>query len=258
MKYAATLALGATLLVGCAQSTLTARTSPGGALVLTPRVEAGAYRAQAVISPYGEGDIDHLRVQVFTVSGGSESPVLVGGEPLAQDLPGTSLGGSLVFNGLHSNTTYRVRAYAYSAPGTASVDLISLDSASYRDIEVATNERPTAGSLPIQLIDKAFAATSSVRITVSPAGSTHHVSAILYRKVGDNWSAVPGATGSIPVANLPATFNLDSLGANATYRLIAAAEDAANSVLNSGYFDVVTTTNTSAPTGSIAFSVAPS
>ncbi|MBO9541297.1 hypothetical protein J7643_11970 [bacterium] len=239
------------LMVGCVSTSPATRTTPAGSLVLTPQVDAGAFRAQATINPYQASDINHLRVQLFTVSGGGESPVLVGGVPLVQDLPGTKLGSSLVFGGLHSQTNYRVRAYAYSAPGTASVDLISLDSASYRDIEVTTGDRPTVDTVPVRLIDKDFAATSSVRIAITNPGLTHHVEVTLRRGV------TVLATGSIPLASLPATYMLGSLGANTTYRLVAVAVNASNVPLDTKFFDVTTTTETNAATGSITLDATP-
>lgn len=257
-SHLALLASLSLLAMGCTQSSLSARTAPASSLVLTPAVEAGALRTQATVSPYRKADINHLLVQLYTVANGTESPVVVGGAQVAADLALADLDRALTFDRLHSQTAYRVRAYAYSAAGTASANLIStLDSGSYADITVLSNDRPTFGSLPVRLKDKAFAATSSVRVSVTNPGATHHVGALLYRVTAGGLVTVPGNPGTIPVANLPGTFNLGSLAANATYRLVAQAENASNAVLATASVDVVTTTDTSAATKSLTINVLP-
>jgi len=246
------------LAVGCTQAPYMQRPTPGeGSLLLTPAVGSGGYQTQAAVSTYTKSSVNHLNLQLFTVSGLTETPVVISGSTVSLDIPASSLNVPVLFSNLHTATNYRVRAYAYKASGTATSDLISLDASSSLDILVADSDRPTAGKVPVQLIEKTFNATSSVTIKLQNLGTTDHVRTSLYRLVSGSPVAITTATASMAAATFPRSVLLSNLAANSTYRLVAAAENAANSVLASGSVDLSVATDTSAATQSLTLNVAP-
>ncbi|MBO9542319.1 hypothetical protein J7643_17145 [bacterium] len=163
------LVLGVTLLAGCVAPSLTGRPTGTGTLEVLPRVSGGQLRTQAIVPGYMQADVDHLVVKLYTLDGNNEAPVLDGsGNPVQKDVASSSLNVPIRFGYLHPYTTYRVRAFAYKAAGTAQQDLISDDAGSYAEIQVAgNNERPSLGTLPVKLLDRLFSGQASAGITVT-------------------------------------------------------------------------------------------
>lgn len=165
-KVLAPALVGTLLLAGCMTLPLgsllgapDAHVADGRAeLVLQPQFQAGGMTVQATVSPYVAADVDHLVIKVFTIAGGSESAVTNrSGTPLTATLPKANLSAPVAFGKLHSNTTYRIRAYAYSAEAESSASLISTsDERSYLDVPIAYEDRPTLANLKVRLIDKPF------------------------------------------------------------------------------------------------------
>jgi len=138
-------------------------------ITLIPQVKAGTYRAQALVSAYTKANINHLVVKVFQLNGTIELPVLDGnGNQVMADLANSELDSPLTFTNLFRNTTYRVRCYAYKAPGEAAGDFISTtDANSYVDVQVLDDDRPVMSALKVKLIDTVFngEGTTGVEVT---------------------------------------------------------------------------------------------
>lgn len=219
-------------LAGCAQPPLPSGSVAGhGTLTLSPRFQTGGYGMQAVVTPYGKADIVHLLLKLFTLSGQTESPVTVSdGSPLALDLSASELSMPITIGALRANTTYRVRAYAYKAMGTAAADLISTsDSGSYTDVTLTNNDRPTVAPFVVQLVPTPFGA--STRVTLSATGSLNFasVSLSLYGPAGNSQALV--ATKRLLPSELPNVLTFSDLRANSTYELDAQALDASGSAI---------------------------
>jgi hypothetical protein len=132
-------------------------------IAVLPQVSEAGYATQAVVTPYSQASINHLTLRLFKVVAGAEAPVLdANGNPLSRDLSGAQLGNPVTFSNLAPNSTYRVRAAAYKAPGTSAGDLIStVDSSSYVDIPLVNDDRPPLAVLRVKLVDVLFSGQAS-------------------------------------------------------------------------------------------------
>lgn len=156
--------MGAALLAGCSLAALAPDPSGGEAVLrVSPRFQPAGYAAQAVVSPYAAADVNHLVLSLHTVSGGIATPVKdAQNVAVTKDVPNADLGKDVVFAKLKPDTTYRLMAQAYKAAGTAAGNLISTsDAASYVDVAVGRNDRPTI-ALSVKLIDKPFSASTTL------------------------------------------------------------------------------------------------
>lgn len=168
-----------TLLAGCSLASLHSAPMAGEAsLRIQPRIQAGGYAAQATISPYSSDDVNHLVLTLHTVVGSTETQVATA------DVPKLDLGRTIVFGKLRPDLTYRIKARAYKATGTAPADLISVDASSSALVVVGRKDEHAVG-LSVQLADRPFSATTvipgvtvtdsqfvasgSVTVTASPA-----------------------------------------------------------------------------------------
>jgi len=126
-------------------------------LVLRPqvRVATGASRQLLAVVPYlTVADVHH-----FVVSLRED---VVGSPTLATtDRLGADADKPLIFHGLHANRRYTILARAYKAAGTDAADLISVDANSTLTLDIATDDTPTAGVLPLQLAAAFFNTTAS-------------------------------------------------------------------------------------------------
>lgn len=142
-------------------------------LVIQPRFDA--YHTQSTVAPYAKANINHLVLQLYTVANAVESQALDGNDqPIALDVANADLAKTVSFTNLKPNTTYRVKALAYKATGTAAADLISTqDASSYVDVTVADDDRPTMSQLKVQLIDRnvSMKLTGSNTLVTSNAGT---------------------------------------------------------------------------------------
>lgn len=168
-------------LAGCANLTLAQAPQLGAAsLQLRPQVSPGGYRTQAQgLLPYGQVDVAHLVLKLYTVQGGSESAVLnAGGDQVSKDIAKASLGDPVGFYNLHPNTTYRVKAYAYKADTLLASDLISHEASSSLDVVVGTSEHPVVSDLRVQLVDRPFGAEATSSIVFTEGGYTDSTESI--------------------------------------------------------------------------------
>lgn len=166
----------AAALAGCAAYPVGAPHGGNLATLLVKPVvgPASGYQTLAQVVPYGSGDINHLVIQLFTLSGDPavETAVLDGsGAPEKVDLAAADLGKTVTFTDVSVGKTYRLRAYAYKAAGEAAADLISTDDdRSYVDVPL-TSAGPQQATLKVGLIDKTFdGQTSSTGILVTSGG----------------------------------------------------------------------------------------
>lgn len=135
---------------------------------VAPAFVSGAVRSvqlASTVDPYTEDSVNHLIVKLFVLKDSAEAQAKdSNGELISQDIAKAHVGGTLVFENLHNDTTYRVRGYAYKAAGTDAENLISVDDKSYVDIAVLQDDRPTVQTLTIQLMDRPFAAQATTSI----------------------------------------------------------------------------------------------
>jgi hypothetical protein len=140
-----------------------------------------AYRTLAVVTEYGQADIERLVIQLFTVTGTGasevETPVRNGANAFVEvDITNKDFTRTVTFGNLKPNTKYRFRAFAYKPIERIEANLISLgDANSYVDLQVGTNNTPALPEkLKVKLKPKLFSgSTSSSGITVTPGGYTH-------------------------------------------------------------------------------------
>ena len=145
----------------------TTRLASGGQNIrLKPVVEPGGLRVQGLETPWTVADVRHVVVSLYEMEGTTEVPVLFVtgqvGKPVVKDLPVSSLDASVVLGNLADKTLYRVRARAYAADGTADASLISLDEASFVDVDLTKGEPTGEVRLPIRLRDKKVGETKPV------------------------------------------------------------------------------------------------
>jgi len=126
-------------------------------LRLRPEVLPGGYRSQAIVKAYTVDDIDHLVLQLFRLDGDTEIPVVGSdGKAVIKRIPAAKLGETLTFDALQARTTYRIRAFAYKAPGEDPKDLISAPgAASSTDVTLSDDDRPVT-TLKVKLADVPF------------------------------------------------------------------------------------------------------
>ena len=138
---------------------------------IKPTVTDGGYRTQAIVNPWTRANIQLVVLDVYKLEGSTEKAVLQTVEnttsPYRIKLSPDKLESEFTFKNLAPNTTYRIRARAYSASEASDETLISDDKVSFLDIEVKNDDRPATQALPIKLLDKLFAgeATSSLDLT---------------------------------------------------------------------------------------------
>lgn len=100
-------------------------------LVLRPYILSGKFKILAVVENYTKSSVNHLVIKIFQLNGQTEQPLLdSNGNQVMADLAKNQLEQPITFHHLYINTVYRVRAYAYKAPGTAPSDLISTEDGS--------------------------------------------------------------------------------------------------------------------------------
>jgi len=155
MKTSLAPLLAIALLAGCSPAALMDPMSDNATLRVSPRFQEGGYATQALVTPYTGADVNHLVLSLHTVAGSTETLVAT------SDVPQADLGKSIVFGKLRPDLTYRIKAKAYKAAGTAPADLISLDASSSVDVVVGREDRH-AIALTVRLIDRPFNASTTI------------------------------------------------------------------------------------------------
>ena len=178
MKYLIIPALAGTLFLGgCAElmgntGAPVVQAENRASIVVRTQVLSGGVRTAAVPRLTADS-IDHLVLKIFELAGTTETPVLdEEGKEVTADLTRNQLSNLITFSKLKPQTTYRIRAYAYKAPGTAPENLISTnDAGSYVDVEILVDDRPTVTTLKVKLIDVDFDGKGTFQgVTVTPGG----------------------------------------------------------------------------------------
>jgi hypothetical protein len=178
MKYLLIPALAGTLILGgCADLLRTSGPTVTvvenrASIVVRTQVVTGGLRPAAVPKLTADS-IHHLVLQIFELDGTQEKPVLdANGDEVQEDLTRNQLSSLITFEKLKPQTKYRIRAYAYNAPGTSPANLISTtDAGSYVDVQVLDDDRPAVTTLRVKLIDVDFDGQGTFQgVTVTPGG----------------------------------------------------------------------------------------
>ncbi|GEM_PF-5051319 len=225
-------------------------------VVLQPNVTP-ARGLQAVISPYTATSIDRLDVLPYVQTTPGTFLPLSASTGLATDLadpaamlrvtqssPSINVTRPIVLDSLQPNATYRFYARAYDSQGTL---ISSNDSGSYVELVVGNEDRPTVGALPIKLVDRTFAGSTTVRLAAT--GDTSRLNVVttnVFTVVDGVDVELADSAATTSVGLHPDTVTLTNLQANSTYRVKASALDASASVLATASVDVVVT-NDDAP-----------
>lgn len=196
------------LVAGC---TSISPISQHGTLVLKPQFSGNQYSAKTLIPPYSQTDINQLVLKVFTYDGSEHD------QNIQRTLLNAQLDNPIVFSNLKPNTTYRIKAYAY----TAGALLISDEASSSTDIVLTNEDRPSVATLSVKLVDRSFSgqATSSLSINpggYSPIGSESlkfsGLEGIVTTLAGNGVAAFVDGTGTSASFNMPAGLWMDSHG----------------------------------------------
>ncbi|MNK75504.1 hypothetical protein D3C87_950450 [compost metagenome] len=172
------LLAGCNLPLGSLRAPDTGGVANGSAVLqLQPEVQSGGFRAQATVSPYTSTNVSFFEFSLFKLDAqGNEASVKnAQGNPMVVTAPRAVLGGSVTFEKLNANSTYRIKAKAYADPlGTQLIS--TADTQSQTDIRIDQEDRPTLAKIKVQLIDKPFDGQGSTTVDVSsgsfvPAGS---------------------------------------------------------------------------------------
>lgn len=257
MKPTSFIPLLLLLVSGCAASMPAAQAPVGSAvLTLTPRYQAGGYRAQAVVPQLDLARVDHVVLELSRITLQGEVPVLTtGGVPVLADLSRSELNSPITFEHLTANATYRVRAFAYDAPGRAENHQISIDAQSYVDVQVEDDDHPTMAPLMVKLAATPFAATATVNL--SATGS------VLFTSIDLGFYALQGgaetllATRSLRAEEVPTSVSFGNLQALTTYRLKAQAKGMSGEAIagSDAQLNVVVDDDTEVATGSLQITV---
>ncbi|HEY9720567.1 MAG TPA: hypothetical protein V6D47_01050, partial [Oscillatoriaceae cyanobacterium] len=135
------------LLAGCQQ--VSSAIAPTSAARATLEVNLRFARRVQSVMPYSQADVKHLQIEVFAVSGSTETPV---GETV--DLLPAAFSDPVTLSGLRSNTLYRLRAYAYASSDTSRLISNTVDGSSV-DVAVTDDDAPTITNLPVRLVGTA-------------------------------------------------------------------------------------------------------
>lgn len=152
------LAIGAVLVGGCIQynSQLNIK---GASLALTPTINGETYVTQLNQVRYTKDKIDHLLLDIYTVDEDLITETKLA--TASKDVASGSLDAAIFFGGLTSNQRYRIKAYAYKAPGTDPADLISVDASSTTDVQMPSGGGIATANFKVWLKDTDFDAQTN-------------------------------------------------------------------------------------------------
>jgi hypothetical protein len=172
MKPLGPILLTGALLLSACSSPLGGLGSEEASLTVMPQIADGRYATQATFEPYTRSSIDHVVFRLYTVASASvvasaslESTVSVGVSPsnVEKTLTGSAIDSTVTFKGLHFDTTYRIRAFAYEADNT----LISDFATSYLDVYTRHETVHQIPRVPVKLVDRLFQATATSSLDVT-------------------------------------------------------------------------------------------
>lgn len=146
-----------------------------GSVKVVPRIDSGLLKAdtpriQALVEHWTAEDVNHVVIKLFRVEGAAEVPVIgtagtQAGKELVADMPGSDLARSLAWSNLAVGTAYRIRAWAYRAPGEDPANLLNeTESGAFVDFHASAGGDSQSVTLAIKLRDTAYdaEATSSL------------------------------------------------------------------------------------------------
>ncbi|MNX43021.1 hypothetical protein D3C86_734550 [compost metagenome] len=138
----------------------------------TPAPVPQGYRTAAVVPNLTKAQIDHLKLSVFSVELGAETPLKdAAGADRIQTVTAADLESGLVVGGLTIGKTYRVKAVAYKAAESSPI------SGEVTAEFTLDKLKPTA-DLKIQLMDVLFNGEVAPGIEVTPSGELEHGGAV--------------------------------------------------------------------------------
>lgn len=212
-------ALCLTLLVaGCA--TLAPAIKQERELLVYPRLNS---RTQSVVQPNTLSTIATLDIIPYLeTTPGSYAPVssLTGNTTtvgaadmlkLSQASPSIDPDRPFILRKLKANRNYRIYGRAYN---TANAQ-ISLDASSFTDVAVGQNDAPGMATLPVNLTNTPFGASS--KVLIGTEGRYDYLKGTLYLVSGNTQVALAQTTRYNP------EFAFSNLQANSNYRLVAEA-----------------------------------
>ncbi|MBO9542311.1 hypothetical protein J7643_17105 [bacterium] len=154
------------LLAGCQSSPFGLSPARSVSLHVRPQIQSGGLSTQALVTKYTAADVVHLVVQVFKTDASGADGVVMG----SLDVPATDFKGTLTFDNLAPNTTYRLKAYAYSEEGNDAAHLISKPD-SVLEVQVQDNDTPAVEDLVVRLVDRTYSGAATIStIVVTPGG----------------------------------------------------------------------------------------
>jgi|GEM_PF-2308738 len=181
----------ATLLSGCTayspfdptrtSGSLLEPASTVGSVMLTTTFVAGGYSdppglgLMAVVPNLTKSNVDHVRVSVFSVEGGVESPVIDSdGSAMVRKLSVSEAEAGISIAGLAVGKAYRAKALAYKTADATTEGLISREAVAEFTVEPKAKS-PATGALSLLLTDVPFsgAATAS-GVVVTPGDELSH------------------------------------------------------------------------------------
>lgn len=140
----------------------------GVALTVRTRVLPPAeFRTQAVPAAYTAAAVEHVAIKAFKLDGQMEAATA----ERETDVAKAELSGSFTLAGLSKDSTYRVRAFAYQAAGTADADKISVDGQSHVDVVIG-QDAPAAVTVPVRLADRRFDGRATPVVAIAPGELT--------------------------------------------------------------------------------------
>lgn len=152
--------------------TVKARILPGG--YLDPPAESGGlgYRTAAVIPNHTQASVAHLQLSLFSVEGGTETPVKdASGSALVKRVAAAEAEAGLTIPRLTIGKSYRVKATAYKAVAGSEPVAIS----SEVTVDFALDKLKPSAALDIRLVDVAFDGTATAPgVVVTPSEEVSH------------------------------------------------------------------------------------
>lgn len=170
-KLLSSIVVVASLLAGCTTPAWLGNT-PASDVTLSFQADIQApaepYRIQMPSNyNYTRNNIDHVRVNLYRVDTSGDVQETVGGVPLSVTLPRTGLDTWMVFKGLHNNTTYKLKAYAYGSAVESSDTQISDDASCSVAVPVSLGQNVLAPKVPVVLINRLFSATATSSLNIT-------------------------------------------------------------------------------------------
>lgn len=187
------LGLVAFMAAGC---TLTKPLVGQATLMLRPQVLT---QTQTVVTPYTKASIDHLSLELYQAG----NPTM-----LAQrTLSAADLDRWVTFSRLKAQTSYKVKALAYTAGNTL---ISTTDTDSWSEFSVANDDAPTVGTIKVKLINLPFNGEGTSSLGITPGGylpgDPSNMGFIGLQGIVTTFAG-SGATGSVDGQGTSATFN---------------------------------------------------